>query len=102
MCHDVSEHRLRRAKVDTKMKLLRSVDGTAANAANMARNVMYNGRDIPLAEMFARVDAVTVDAVNATGLEFIDDNDHAMAAVGPLHGLPDYNWIRRRLVWLRY
>lgn len=102
MCHDVSEHRLRRAKVDTKMDILRSVDGTANKVASMAKNVIYSGRDIPLAEMFARVDNVSVANVNATALEYIDDNDHAMAAAGPIHGLPDYNWIRRRTIWLRY
>jgi hypothetical protein len=28
--------------------------------------------------------------------------DHALAAVGPIYELPDYNWIRRRSYWLRY
>jgi processing peptidase subunit beta len=102
MCHDVSEHRLRRAKVDAKMQLLNSLDGTAKKVANMGKNVIYNGRDIHLSEMFARIDKVSVSNINATALEFIDDNDHAMAAAGPIHGLPDYNWIRRRTIWLRY
>lgn len=31
----------------------------------------------------------------------INDQDHALAAVGPIHELPDYNWIRRRSYWLR-
>ncbi|CAM9869143.1 unnamed protein product, partial [Choristocarpus tenellus] len=35
-------------------------------------------------------------------MEFINDQDHALAAVGPIHELPDYNWIRRRSYWLRY
>lgn len=33
--------------------------------------------------------------------QFINDQDHALAAVGPIHELPDYNWIRRRSFWLR-
>jgi hypothetical protein len=25
-----------------------------------------------------------------------------MAAVGGIHGTPDYNWVRRHSYWLRY
>ena len=32
----------------------------------------------------------------------INDEDHALAAIGPIYELPDYNWIRRRSYWHRY
>lgn len=28
--------------------------------------------------------------------------DVVISAVGPIVGLPDYNWFRRRTYWLRY
>lgn len=55
-----------------------------------------------IAEVFARIDAVTPEDVKATAKKVINDNDHALAAVGPIYELPDYNWIRRRSHWLRY
>ncbi|CAM9865698.1 unnamed protein product, partial [Laminaria digitata] len=31
-------------------------------------------------------------------VRFVNDEDHAMAALGPVGGLPDYDWIRNRTV----
>ncbi|CAM9560517.1 unnamed protein product, partial [Ectocarpus sp. 8 AP-2014] len=42
-----------------------------------------------------------VSGVRQSADEIINDQDHALAAVGPIHELPDYNWIRRRSFWLR-
>ena len=54
------------------------------------------------AELFARIDALSTADVKATANKFINDEDHALAAIGPIFELPDYNWIRRRSYWLRY
>jgi processing peptidase subunit beta len=40
--------------------------------------------------------------VKATANKFINDEDHALAAIGCIYELPDYNWIRRRSYWHRY
>ncbi|KAI8012008.1 hypothetical protein LOK49_LG06G00180 [Camellia lanceoleosa] len=34
--------------------------------------------------------------------EDIGRQDVAIAAMGPIQGLPYYNWFRRRTYWLRY
>ena len=52
------------------------------------------GRALPPAELIARIDQVDLAAIKATAYKFIHDNDHALAAIGPLHELPDYNWVR--------
>ncbi|KAL6553048.1 hypothetical protein OROGR_006890 [Orobanche gracilis] len=46
----------------------------------------------------------TLDAstVKRVANRFISDKDLAIAAIGPIQGLPDYNWFRRRTYWLRY
>ena len=31
-------------------------------------------------------------------IRFVNDEDHAMAALGPVAGLPDYDWIRDRTI----
>ena len=48
-----------------------------------------------LNEMMARVDALTMADVKAAANDVINDQDHALAAIGGIHELPDYNWIRR-------
>ena len=46
--------------------------------------------------MFARIDALTARDIRATANRFINDEDHALAAIGPIGNLPDYKWIRER------
>ena len=42
----------------------------------------------------ARVNALTMANVKATTGEVINDQNHALAAIGGIHKLPKYNWIR--------
>jgi processing peptidase subunit beta len=49
-----------------------------------------------MAEWFARIDAVDVDAVKRVANKYLFDREVAITAMGPVHSLPDYNWIRRR------
>jgi processing peptidase subunit beta len=51
--------------------------------------------------VFARVLHGT-DVFTLTMFQVINDEDHALAAIGPIFELPDYNWIRRRSYWHRY
>jgi len=60
------------------------------------------GRRLTPSEIFARIDAVDAADIRACAAKFINDQDHALSAIGPIHELPDYNWIRRRSYWLRY
>ncbi|KAJ0981986.1 hypothetical protein J5N97_010241 [Dioscorea zingiberensis] len=57
---------------------------------------------IPTTELFARIDAVDASTVKRVANRFIFDQDVAIAAMGPIKKLPDYNWFRRRTYLLRY
>ena len=52
--------------------------------------------------MFARIDAVDGSTIRAVADRFIYDQELAIAGVGDVQFLPDYNWWRRRSYWLRY
>lgn len=56
---------------------------------------MLTDRRMTAAEIFARIDAVEVEDIKATAMAYIVDEDHALAAIGPIDNLPDYQWIRR-------
>ena len=102
LAHGVSDEEFARAKVTLKTQILASWDGDVATGEQMARQITSFGRVMSLNEMMARVDALTMDDVKAAANEVINDQDHALAAIGGIHELPDYNWIRRHSYMLRY
>ncbi|CAM9000207.1 unnamed protein product [Rhodiola kirilowii] len=55
-----------------------------------------------MAEGSPMLDAVNASNVKRVANRFIFDRDVAIAAMGPIQKLPDYNWFRRRTYWLRY
>jgi processing peptidase subunit beta len=84
-----------RAKQALKSSLLlHGESSTSAAAEEIGRQLLTYGRRIPRAELFARIDAVTVDTVKATAWKYIRDECPAIAAIGPTQFLPDYNWFR--------
>ncbi|WKA04710.1 hypothetical protein VitviT2T_022720 [Vitis vinifera] len=102
LCYRVSEADVTRARNQLKSSLLLHIDGTSPVAEDIGRQLLTYGRRIPFAELFARIDAVDASTVKRVANRFIFDRDVAIAAMGPIQGLPDYNWFRRRTYWLRY
>jgi processing peptidase subunit beta len=102
LVHEPSEEEVARAKLNLKATMLMGLDGHSSVAEDMGRQLLTYGRRMTPAEIFSRIDSLTVDDVKATAAKFINDEDHALAAVGGIHGVPDYAWIRRHSYWLRY
>jgi len=102
MVHSPSEEEVERAKVNLKATMLMGLDGNSNVAEDIGRQILTYGRRITPVEIFSRIDAITVDDIKATARKVINDQEHALAAVGGIHELPDYNWIRRHSYWLRY
>eukprot|EP00606_Chrysophyceae_sp_TOSAG23-5_P001445 GSChrysophyteH2.ASY1.ANO1.1135.1 assembled CDS len=102
LCHNVSDEEVDRAKTQLKANMLMQLDSFSQNAEDIGRQMLTYGRRMSPAETFARIDALSTEDVKATANKFINDEDHALAAVGPIFELPDYNWIRRRSFWQRY
>lgn len=102
LSYRVSEADVTRARNQLKSSLLLHIDGTSAVAEDIGRQLLTYGRRIPFAELFARIDAVDASTIKRVANRFIFDRDLAIAAMGPIQDLPDYNWFRRRTYWLRY
>jgi len=102
MVHNPSVEEVERAKVNLKATMLMGLDGNSSVAEDIGRQLLTYGRRLTPAEIFSRIDAITVDDIKATAAKVINDQDHALAAVGGIHELPDYNWIRRHSYYLRY
>lgn len=102
LVHGISDEEIERAKTNLKATMLMGLDGHTNVAEDIGRQLLTYGRRMTPAEVFTRIDAITGDDVKATAAKVINDQDHALAAVGGIHELPDYNWIRRHSYWLRY
>lgn len=102
LCHNVTDEEVDRAKTQLKAAMLMQMDSFSNVAEDIGRQMLTYGRRMSNAEVFARIDAITTADVKATANRVINDEDHALAAIGPIFELPDYNWIRRRSYWHRY
>ena len=103
LAHSISDKELAHAtKLALKASICSLYDGDVMSGKTMAVLIQTIGRIIPLAEALARVNALIMADVKASAGEVINDQNHALAAIGGIHELPDYNWIRRHSYMLRY
>lgn len=81
---------LARAKAQVKASLLMGLESCTGMIEQMARQVLLIDRVATTAEIVARIDAVTLDAVCASARRMLERADAlALAAVGPSDGVPD-------------
>lgn len=84
---DLSEEEVARAKAQIKVGLLMALESSGARARQLASQILTYGRPLPLEELIARIDAVTVDSARAAGRALIRRSRPAVAALGPSKGL---------------
>ena len=101
LCTMVTEGEVERAKNLLKTNMLLQLDGTTPICEDIGRQMLCYNRRIPLHELEKRIDAVSVQNVRDVGMKYVYDRCPAVAAVGPVENLPDYNRIRSSMYWLR-
>ncbi|KAL1117047.1 hypothetical protein AAG570_004375, partial [Ranatra chinensis] len=101
LCTSVTDAEVERAKNLLKTNMLLQLDGTTPICEDIGRQVICYGRRIPLHELESRIDCVTSTNVQDVMMKYIYDRCPAVAAVGPVEGLPDYTRIRASMYWLR-
>jgi predicted Zn-dependent peptidase len=79
----INETEIARAKAQMKAGLLMALESSGARAEQLARQMIVHGRPMPLAEIVAKVDAVTVESTRAAGRAMIARAKPAVAALGP-------------------
>jgi len=97
----VTDFEVNRAKNLLKTNMLLQLDGTTPICEDIGRQMLCYGRRMPQHELEARIDAVDATLVKDTCYKYIYDRCPAIAAVGPVENLPDYNVIRSGMYWLR-
>jgi len=79
----LNQDEINRAKAQMKAGLLMALESSEARVGQLARQMLAYGRPIPLAEIVAKVDAVTVDSARAAGRALLGRSKPAIAALGP-------------------
>jgi len=101
LCTIITEAEVERAKNLLKTNMLLQLDGTTPICEDIGRQLLCYNRRIPLHELEKRIDGVSAENVRDVAMKYIYDRCPAVAAVGPVENLPDYNRIRSSMYWLR-
>ncbi len=83
----LSDEELKRAKDQVKGNILMSLESSNARMANLARQEMYFEHFFTVEEIIARVDAVTIEAVQTMAQKLLDPEKIAVTLLGRLDGL---------------
>ncbi|HEY7664188.1 MAG TPA: pitrilysin family protein [Xanthobacteraceae bacterium] len=83
----INDAEVARAKAQMKAGLLMALESSGARAEQLARQMLYWGRPIPINELVGKIDAVTVESTRAAGRALIARGRPAVAALGPGRGL---------------
>jgi predicted Zn-dependent peptidase len=84
---NLNETEVARAKAQMKAGLLMALESSSARAEQLARQIIAYNRPIPLEEIVAKVEAVTVDSARAAGRALLARRQPALAALGTGKGL---------------
>jgi processing peptidase subunit beta len=101
LCTMATESEVERAKNLLKTNMLLQLDGTTPICEDIGRQMLCYNRRIPIHELERRINSVTAENIRKVAMKYIYDRCPAIAAVGPVENLPDYNRIRSSMYWLR-
>jgi predicted Zn-dependent peptidase len=94
----ISEAEVSRAKIQMKASLLMALESSGTRAEQLARQMFAWGRPVPLEELVARIEAVTVESARSAGRALIARGRPAIAVLGPGPGLESAATIAESLV----
>jgi predicted Zn-dependent peptidase len=94
----LNETEVNRAKAQMKAGLLMALESSEARIGQLARQMLAYGRPMPLEEIVAKVDAVTVASARAAGRALLGGSKPAIAALGPGNGLESTAAIAESLI----
>lgn len=91
----VRKEELERAKNIYKTQILSCYEGSLTNILeDVGRSVLFYGRRVNVAEMLARIDAVTEEDIRRVANTYINDKDPVVTSVGKCEDVADYHWLR--------
>jgi predicted Zn-dependent peptidase len=83
----LSEREIARAKAQMKAGLLMALESSGERIGQLARQMITQGRPIPVDELVAKIDAVTAESARAAGRGLLASGKQATAVLGLGSGL---------------
>lgn len=102
LAFSVTDEEVERGKRELKAAIVSSTGSSAANAAEVGKQVLGYGRGIPPAEFLLRIDAIDAEEIKRVAYKYLNDAELAVTGLGPLHGMPQYYDLRRATNMHRY
>ncbi|HUG60297.1 MAG TPA: pitrilysin family protein [Methylomirabilota bacterium] len=93
---DINEAEVARARAQLRAGLLMALESPAARAGQIARQIMFHGRPLPLDELVARINAVTPAMVCDFLQRMVNEGAPTLAAIGPISDVPRLDAIASR------
>ncbi|XP_032506016.1 cytochrome b-c1 complex subunit 1, mitochondrial isoform X6 [Phocoena sinus] len=102
LCTSATESEVVRGKNILRNALVSHLIGTTPVCEDIGRSLLTYGRRIPLAEWESRIAEVDASIMREVCSKYFYDQCPAVAGLGPIEQLPDYNRIRSGMFWLRF
>ncbi|KAF5282859.1 hypothetical protein FQA39_LY17480 [Lamprigera yunnana] len=101
LCTSITEAEVVRARSLLAANTLLQLDTSTAVCEDIGRQLLCYGRRISPSEINHRINTITAKNVREVCYKYIFDRCPAVAGVGPVEQLPDYNRIRSSMYWAR-
>lgn len=102
LAFSITDEEVERAKRALKISLFGGSGSTADTCADVGKQVLAYGREVPAAEMLLRIEAIDAEEIKRVAWEYLQDAEVAVTALGPLHGMPHYMVLRNQSRMHRY
>jgi processing peptidase subunit beta len=102
LAFSVTDEEVERGKRELKIALFGGSGTTGDSCADLGKQILAYGREVPAAEMILRIDALDAEEIKRVAWQYLNDSDIAVTALGPLHGMPTYVDLRRQTTMHRY
>jgi predicted Zn-dependent peptidase len=94
--HDIDLRELDRARAQLRAGLLMTLESPAARAGQLARQMLLFGRPIPVDELVAKINAITVADLRKLAEDIFTGSRPTLGAVGALNGLMTHERLAER------
>jgi predicted Zn-dependent peptidase len=93
---DISDKELKRARAQLRAGLLMTLESPAARAGQIARQMLLFGRPIPVDELVAKIEAISLADVRSLAQRIFTGSAPTLSTVGPVEGMIDRDRIARK------
>ncbi|KAF7490092.1 hypothetical protein SSS_04101 [Sarcoptes scabiei] len=102
LCMEIANNEIRQGKNALMTRLITERDGSANNANSIANDIRRFGHRVSLEEWAERINRVNSSKFRSITENYLWDRCPAIAALGPVENLPNYEEIRLHMKWIKY